>query len=825
VPYQPIVEALRDALPLLGTADVRPIWLATVAAIVPELALRRSDLPALPAIDSARERSRLLEGLAAVVQGLAQKRPLLIVLEDLHWAGEATLSALEYLARRVAALPALILATYRNEGTEAAAGVQPLRRKLQLENLSGHLSLGGLSTDAVCNLAESIPTLAADAGNIGTHIHAVSGGNALFAIELLRESAETGVQQASSRILHTMIEARTSRASENARRIAEIASVVGATFDADLLHEISGLPEDAVLDALAELLGSNFVREIGRVHFAFAFSHQLIASTIYDEIEPSRRAQWHRRVAAAIERLSSDREDAAGTLAHHYDRSGDSEKAAHYYAASAQRSFAIFANQEALASATRGLELAAESEHQRALLGLRERILGRLGDRDAQRADIEALERLARDDDSRMDVVWRRAQWARALGELADEARYLQFFEQRARASNDLARQAAAHRASARNLMLRSHYADASAAAQAAVEIDRERNDAAGEVDALCLLSEIAVNQGDASGAEEALAKARVRAESTADPSLIARVAMTSAGVAIMCRDFARALAEAQEAHRRYREFGDREGEAEAGTRVASALSFLLRFEEASAAFAAAANIYRALGNRLQFAYLLFNRTGSQMQLGLLQDARSSLTEALDVFEAFDDPRGRAASLTNLSMVRLLQQEPEEAKEIGVRALQAAREIANSVIEAAALANLGNAERELGDLTAALVHMRDAIAIRERLNRPATFEELGDLALAQMKAGDAAALQTADDIIERADSSGENTVWPHYCFWAAARVYHERGDDTRANAALKRSQDLVDLQLAAMADERSRAAFRELTSVQAIAAAQSGIWP
>jgi hypothetical protein len=121
--------------------------------------------------------------------------------------------------------------------------------------------------------------------------------------------------------------------------------------------------------------------------------------------------------------------------------------------------------------------------------------------------------------------------------------------------------------------------------------------------------------------------------------------------------------------------------------------------------------------------------------------------------------------------------------------------------------------------------MNDAIAIRERLQGSATFEELGDLALAQLKAGDAAALQTADDIVDRADPSGENTVWPHYCFWAAARVYHDRGNDAKAAAALHRAEQLVRLQLAAMADERSRFAFRELASVKGISAARAGRWP
>ncbi len=824
VPYQAFVEALRDALPLLTAVDVRPVWLAAVAALIPELALRRSDLPTLPAIDAERGRSRLLEGLAAVVQGLSRERPLLLVLEDLQWAGEATLFALEYLARRVVAFPALILATYRNEAGDAARAVQPLRRKLQLENVASHLSLGGLSNEAICDLARSLPALAPDAEAVGAHVHAVSAGNPLFAVELLRETAESGVRETSSRFLRAMIEARMSRISENARKIGEVASVVGATFDADMLRDISGLTENAVLDGMSELLGRSLVREVGRVHFAFAFSHELIASAMYEGIELQRRAQWHRRVATTIERLASDPDEAAGTLAYHYDKGGDAEQAAAYYFESANRSFKIFANQEALAGATRGLELSREPDQRRALLGLRERIFGRIGDRDAQRADIDELERLATDEDARTDILWRRAQLARALGEFSEEARHLEEFAQRARAANNFGRQAVGHRAAAKNLMLRGDYAKAAAEAQAALSIDRQRSDYGGEIGALCLLSEISVNRGEASDAESMLQPARVRAEAAGDPVLIARVSMASAAIAIMCRDFPRALADSQEAQRRYREIGDREGEAEAGTRVASALSFQMRFEEASAEFAAAANIHRALGNRLQLAYLLFNQTGSQIQVGLTDEAQASLTAALEIFEAVDDWRGRAGVLTNLSMVRLLQQAPQEAKALGERAVSASRKIANSVIEAAALANLGNAERELGELAAALAHMKEAIAIREHLAGSATFEELGDLALAQLKAGDSEALLTAGDIMLRADASGENTVWPHYCFWAAARVYHEHGDDSKAGAALLRAGEQVRMQLGLMSDERSRRAFGQLAAVRGISAAESGVW-
>jgi len=777
-PYQPIVEALREALPFFAGADIRPIWLSVLSVLLPELSLRNNDRAAPPVLDAARERSRLLESFASALHGLARQRPLLLVLEDIQWAGEATLAAIEFLARRTGAMPALIVATYRTDRDQARA-VLRMRRGLQLQNLVGHMSLGPLSVGAVCELARSLPELADQSESIGADVHEITGGNPLFAIELLRERTEGG-GRADSPTLAAMIATRTGRMSDTARRIAEVASVAGATVDVDLLRLVSGYSEDIVFDGISELLERQVLREVGRVRFAFAFGHELIASTIYEGISQEQRMQLHRRMAAAIEQLPGDANELAAALAHHYDRGGEPERAARFYLRSAQRAFALFGNEEALAGAARGLELTRDVPLQRALLGLRERILGRLGDREGQRASIAQLELLATSDDDRADILWRKASLANALRDLSGEAEHLHGLTNYALARSDRHREAAAAVATARNLLLRSRYDDAAHAAESAIRAYRVLGDVAGEVDSLCVLAEVAVNRGEETSVDAALTAAHERAEDGGDRPLMARVAMADAAIAIMRRKFTAGLERGRLAQTLFREVGDREGEAEAGTRVGSALAFLTHFEQARGEFERAADIYRELGCRAQLAYLAFNQTGNQMQLGLLGDARESLTNALEIFEALDDPRGRAACLTNLSMVYLLQGDAGEAESLGTRALLVAREIGNKIIEAGALSNLGNAERELGKLDGALSHMREAIAIRRQLGRSATFEELADLALAQLKAGDPSALTTADDIVTQADRSGENTVWPHYCFWAAACVYHQRGDAAKA---------------------------------------------
>jgi len=253
----------------------------------------------------------------------------------------------------------------------------------------------------------------------------------------------------------------------------------------------------------------------------------------------------------------------------------------------------------------------------------------------------------------------------------------------------------------------------------------------------------------------------------------------------------------------------------------------LLRFDESRVQFAAAAEIYRSTGNRLKSAYLLFNQCSVEIQSGLIDAAEKSIITALGIFEEAADMRGIAVCRANLCMIQTLAGSPALAQKTGLAAVIDARAIENPLIEAAALANLGNAERELGNVTIALEHMRAAIAIRRRLGLNATFEELGDLALAELASGDlAASCATADDIMQRAPATDENTVWPHHCFWAAACVYNACGDERRAQDALSDAERHVRQQLEALGDSTSRLSFGKLKTVRAIiAASNENRWP
>ncbi|HEV2909654.1 MAG TPA: tetratricopeptide repeat protein [Candidatus Eremiobacteraceae bacterium] len=343
----------------------------------------------------------------------------------------------------------------------------------------------------------------------------------------------------------------------------------------------------------------------------------------------------------------------------------------------------------------------------------------------------------------------------------------------------------------------------------------------------MCLLAELAYMQSPSAQMQQYIDGARTVAQAHQKKGPIARANLAAASAAIMRREFAAAPDLARTALELYREIGDREGEAEALERLATADAMLGQLDRAITTRDRAAQIFADLGKRSGLGHLLFNASATKMQLGLLHDAESSLTEALEIFEALDNERGRAACASNLSMVRLLQGDAVEAKALALRSLEAARKLETTAIEAAALSNLGNAERELHEFAAALEHMQEAILLRERLGRPATFEELADYALTQLESGDIpCALDTARTMLLQAETSEENTVWPHYCYWIAARVFRAAGDQKRAADLLVQAHSTMRALEDAITEPASRTAFVALAMNRLIrAAAERGEWP
>ncbi|MDQ2818654.1 MAG: AAA family ATPase [Candidatus Eremiobacteraeota bacterium] len=844
-PYACIAAALRTALPIIAVLDVEPVWLAAVAQIVPELRARTPNLPDLLPTDPNRERLRLFEAIAVGMEALAKARPLLVVLEDLHWAGDATLSALQFIAGRVSQAPILVIVTYRREETARADPLSRLRRDLETARIASRVSPPRLTCQSVAQIVGGFERLRDQTAGLAATVHEQSEGNPLFVAQIIRDLLESQTapdrtNQRSEDMASTpswyadvrqTIAGRIARLTQPARALVEMAAIVGQGFDVEVLRELSGWDERQIDDALSELLDRYLVKEsLGHGACAYAFTHHVIQGTAYDNIPSDVRTRRHRRVGRVLEDLFSDRSgEMSNAVARHYDLGGAADDASRCYLAAARHAIDLHADAEAGDLASRGLELASRRQARVDLLLVRERASARRGHRAAQVADLDELDRLREgDNDLACEIQSRRVLLARTVGDRDEEESLIAELRSRAEAANDPRRLAQATRAAATHAALVVRFDAALEFANAALSAARTQNEPAAEVECLCLLAHIATHRGLMAQAVEHLDCAVRVAESNGNGSLLARALWTASAEALMRHDFERCVDLCRKAMDLYRAIGDREGQADALARCSSGLGRLHRYEEARRCNAAAAEIFSDMGKRQGVATLMINRSIMAMRLGALEEATAALRGARTHFDHLKDLRGQIVCDINESFAAICGHDSAAAKKLALGAVAKAQTIGHPAYESQALCNLGAVESELGDFASAIEHMNAGLAIQETINRRAdTVSNLADLALAYRRSNDVdAARRAADRMLEMGAEAIEDALWPQYCYWAAARAYRAPGKKKRSRELLERAYEVMSRFGGQLTDEAAKSIFFALPCNREISDAwQRGAWP
>jgi DNA-binding CsgD family transcriptional regulator len=273
--------------------------------------------------------------VAAALSGSERAAPLVVVLEDVHWADEATLDVLRVLGRRVATTPTLVLATYRDDELDRA---HPLRVVLgELATVHGveRLTVEPLSR-------EGVERLAAGHDVDPAAIYALTGGNPFFVTELLAD----GVASVPDTVRDVVL-ARISRLTPDAVAVVEAASVAPPALDAELLLAVCG----PAADAADECLDSGVLRAAAG---GVAFRHELARTAVEEALSPTRRVALHRAVHLALADTPSGRLDLA-RLAHHAEQAGDVEAVLRYAPAAAEQATRAGAHREAAAQYDRAL--------------------------------------------------------------------------------------------------------------------------------------------------------------------------------------------------------------------------------------------------------------------------------------------------------------------------------------------------------------------------------------------------------------------------------------------------------------------------------------
>lgn len=264
----------------------------------------------------------------AVSAHLARHAPLLVVLDDLHWAGEETLALLASLVVDPAPGAVLVIGTYRTTDMPGrladflgrAARAEPTR-----------VYLGGLSFDATSQLVSANVDGGVDQATARV-VHRRSGGNPFFVRELARLLAAGGDLSAVPAGVRDVVRYRLATLPDDVRSVLRHAAVLGPDVELDLL------PGDGVLDALEAATERGFLTEVGPGRFRFA--HALVRDTLYQDLSRSRRTRWHAAVAAALER---SRPDDVEALAHHFLHAEEPARGVRYARAAAEQAERRFA--------------------------------------------------------------------------------------------------------------------------------------------------------------------------------------------------------------------------------------------------------------------------------------------------------------------------------------------------------------------------------------------------------------------------------------------------------------------------------------------------
>ncbi len=403
-PYQPVLDALSRVTNIVDALHIDPVWISVVADLIPELAACRPERET-PGVAPDQIRTRLFEAIFQVLGGLAAERPALLMLEDIHWAGAATIDLLEFLSYRLGATRLLIIASYRDEEVVHIHPLRKLRRHARPSRQTAYLAIGPIGEAAVETLVRKLMRRLPVAPEWAPLLYARSEGNPLFLGQLIA----TVIERASAAPLHELlpgglqevIGSRLACLTPEARSLALMAAVIGDAFDAELLQAVTGWSAAGVSAGIAELLERRLIRDTGFTESGdFTFSHNLIEAAIYAEASQRDLTGRHARVAVALEELYPARaDDLSYRIARHFARGASPQRAAEHYARAARLALQRWAYDDAAAHATKGLELATADATRIALLLVREEADARRGDTSSRSADLDALSVLAAADD------------------------------------------------------------------------------------------------------------------------------------------------------------------------------------------------------------------------------------------------------------------------------------------------------------------------------------------------------------------------------------------------------------------------------------------
>ncbi|MGH2492826.1 MAG: ATP-binding protein, partial [Candidatus Limnocylindria bacterium] len=344
---------------------------------------RVGTLPVAPrdAATAGADRYRLYSAFTALLADLARERAIVIVIEDLHWADEASLELFPHLARKLRDVPLLLVGTYRSDELHRRHPLRPVLAELSRTRVAEDIALRRLGEDEVADFLREAMRL----GRPPTHefrsaMFESCEGNPLFMEEVLRALVERGdiehregswrrtKEVADIAIPETLRDAVLERfrtLTVEAQYVLQRAAVIGQRFDFDLLLRVTGSDEATLLGALRAAIEAQLILEVadGERLERYAFRHALTRESILLELLQRERRRMHAAIGEAIEsRAGETAATHAEALAYHFDEAGDQQRAFRYHDLAAREAYRLFAFARAAGHLERAVGLGGDNE-------------------------------------------------------------------------------------------------------------------------------------------------------------------------------------------------------------------------------------------------------------------------------------------------------------------------------------------------------------------------------------------------------------------------------------------------------------------------------
>jgi predicted ATPase/class 3 adenylate cyclase len=449
LPFIELLEAMARIVPHERFREALSVDAAQVAKLVPELHRLFPDIPPPLTLPAEHERRYVFNCVRDFIQRASRLRPLLLVLEDLHWADDATLALLRHLTETVRGMPVLILGTYRDVEVSVRHPLADLLHDIGRRRLCRQIAVGRLPQEDVAAMVGAI-TGQDPPRRVVAAIHDETEGNPFFIEEVVRYLADEGrLVDARGRLLpdltigdldvpHSVrfvIGRRLARLSESTQRALTVAAVVGRGFSVELLQAMGEADTAVLLDAIDEAEPTHMVVPVeGGRSAGYRFAHELIRQTLMAGMSLARRQRLHLQAAEALQRMNDQSvETEAVEVAHHLVEAGplsDRRTTVRYLTVAADHATAAAAFEDGLHHLRTALSLLPDDDRcgHAALLEKLARALHRLGQWDEaldawreastvyeERGDLEAVGRVCTKMAMRLDLGGRDAECRAAV--------------------------------------------------------------------------------------------------------------------------------------------------------------------------------------------------------------------------------------------------------------------------------------------------------------------------------------------------------------------------------------------------------------------------